>query len=306
MSMRGLMLTITYSCDNACIFCATGIPYKKNNDLSLRQIINILEQENVDRNTVVCLNGGEPLVRKDIIRVLEIIKKKGAKIKILTNGVRLSDFKFASIIANYVDHFYVSMYAHTADLYGFLTGVESNYYKMVEGIKNLFRLKEKSCIDIKLLVCKPTAPYLKEMVSFISAQFPKPRKIIITGLTIAGSAERNFDRVGIRLTNAIPFIKEAVDYAVSLGFDVLLRCIPPCMFDDPLYHRFCLGGSKVERSFLDEAIIYEQGIFGGGFPIENYGPECKNCIFYRRCMGLWEGYALKYGYDELRPVKLFV
>jgi len=301
---RSIQITPGYSCNNDCIFCVTRGQdgAKMMGDMTTQQIKDIIRRKSVDVNTNVGFDGGEPTVRHDIIEILKFIKERKARIKMLTNGIRCCDPDFASTLTDYVDHLYVTVYAHTPELYGYLTRRKQNFDKMVTGVKNLFKLSQKKnfSIDLKILVCKPTAPKLPEIVKFISEEFPRPRRLCIHGLTIAGNSEKNKDEVGIRLKEAAPSIKEAINLGLEMGQNVTLRYIPPCIFDDPFYYDFCEMDStersinmvKMSREYMKK-------------PQESYGPQCGECRFHGRCVGLWPGYANEYGYDELTPIKTF-
>lgn len=80
---------LTYLCNLNCPFCYVGTERVKN-ELSTQDWFNIINQ--IPFYSVATLVGGEPLLRKDFIPILEkTVKKTLGKTSVVTNGILMTD-----------------------------------------------------------------------------------------------------------------------------------------------------------------------------------------------------------------------
>lgn len=86
-----LDLPITHRCNLNCNFCF----YHKRNkkDLSFEKIKKIINYFN---GNFICLSGGEPTLRKDLIKIIKYISKRKKIPILITNGITLSNKKFVN------------------------------------------------------------------------------------------------------------------------------------------------------------------------------------------------------------------
>jgi 7-carboxy-7-deazaguanine synthase len=73
----------TTGCNLRCSFCDTKYAYNKGREMTLNEMIKKIKQYPCK---YVCITGGEPLLQKDIIYLIDELLKKGYKIIIETNG----------------------------------------------------------------------------------------------------------------------------------------------------------------------------------------------------------------------------
>jgi 7-carboxy-7-deazaguanine synthase len=73
----------TTGCNLRCSFCDTKYAYNKGREMTLNEMIKKIKQYPCK---YVCITGGEPLLQKDIIYLIDELLKKGYKISIETNG----------------------------------------------------------------------------------------------------------------------------------------------------------------------------------------------------------------------------
>ncbi len=92
-----LRISVTDRCNLRCLYCVTGEKLKllpKENILSyeeIRDVVDVAASFGVDK---IRLTGGEPLVRLDIVKLVEMISKSGKikDISMTTNGMLLESF----------------------------------------------------------------------------------------------------------------------------------------------------------------------------------------------------------------------
>ncbi len=73
----------TVGCNLDCSWCDTGYAREGGEELSVEQIMIELEKQKAQ---FVCLTGGEPLMQKDAIKLLDKLVDKGYHVTLETNG----------------------------------------------------------------------------------------------------------------------------------------------------------------------------------------------------------------------------
>ena len=94
-------LELTYKCNHKCLFCSC--PWEssemyRENELTAEQwffAVDELMRKGVSSFT---LTGGEPLMREDLMQIIDYILKKGASLNLISNGRNIDD-NFLDLIA---------------------------------------------------------------------------------------------------------------------------------------------------------------------------------------------------------------
>lgn len=103
--MNKIFLHATYLCNANCIHCA--VP-KNNNSISFKdykKLVNIASEEKV---TYLIIGGGEPLLHKDLEKMIRYGFENGLKMKIETNGYLLTK-EFLESIKPYIFQINISL-----------------------------------------------------------------------------------------------------------------------------------------------------------------------------------------------------
>lgn len=97
--IRRVHWSVTGKCNLRCRHCYMSAPQAKYGELSLEQCLDIVRQISDAGIAQVSLTGGEPLVRKDFLDILDaLIKSKIAICQIYTNGVLVSERLLAELV----------------------------------------------------------------------------------------------------------------------------------------------------------------------------------------------------------------
>ena len=150
-----LRISLTDKCNLRCKYCMpeTGVSYLKHEDiLSLEEVarlVRLLSNEGVKR---VRLTGGEPLVRKNICKLISDIKNTDGieRVSLTTNGTMLKD-KARELVDAGLDDVNISI--DTLDREGFinLTG-QDMLVQVLEGIEAAYNIglnPKLNCVPIK-------------------------------------------------------------------------------------------------------------------------------------------------------------
>jgi len=88
---RVLQITPTNRCDLACKYCCCSEVDRKQ-ELEWRELKEIVDiAKKLDVQAIVITGGGEPMLHKDIIKLIDYIDSKHIKVSLITNGNHFKD-----------------------------------------------------------------------------------------------------------------------------------------------------------------------------------------------------------------------
>ena len=94
-------LELTYRCNHRCLFCScpweSDETYRKA-ELKTEEWFSVVDELMKKRVSAFTLTGGEPLMREDLIQIIEYILQKGASLNMISNGRKIDD-EFLDYIA---------------------------------------------------------------------------------------------------------------------------------------------------------------------------------------------------------------
>lgn len=146
---------LTYRCNLNCPYCYVGSDRNKD-ELSTEEWFKIIDQ--IPFYSFVTLVGGEPLVRKDFIEILEKTAKKTlGKLNVVTNGILINDEIIDAFIKTKMMLLSVSLDGY-GDTHDKNRGQDGIFDKVISNLENLnnkkdgFLIKHKPMVDIKTIV----------------------------------------------------------------------------------------------------------------------------------------------------------
>ncbi len=144
---RELRMVVTQSCNYNCYFChGEGLQTKQKDNFTPEDygFLYLVGKKyfGFEKTT---LSGGEPLFRKDIVKIAKELKKEGANITVTTNGVLLSQRKG---LGKYIDRFNISLHSLDKEKYEGIVGRKNMLEKVLEGIDII--KEENPGVEIRL------------------------------------------------------------------------------------------------------------------------------------------------------------
>ncbi len=82
-------------CNLRCSYCDTTYAYEEGIDISVNEIVNKIEGYGCKN---VCITGGEPLLQRNVYKLINLLKTKSYKIFVETNGAMNIDLLPGNII----------------------------------------------------------------------------------------------------------------------------------------------------------------------------------------------------------------
>ena len=94
-NINSLRLSVTQRCNLKCPYCHKEGQISSEKELNLEEIEKIIKNAKEIGIKKIKITGGEPLLRKDIISIIKIIKKHNFEdISLVTNGFLLEEYAF--------------------------------------------------------------------------------------------------------------------------------------------------------------------------------------------------------------------
>lgn len=137
--LGNLQFELTSRCNERCIHCY--IPNGKKNtgfDMSFENFKYILDQYVDMGGLCVTLSGGEALMNKDILKMLEYCREKDLQISLLTNLISLKDEQIPVLKEVNLSLIQVSLYSMNPDIHDQITTVHGSFNKTKAAIEKLF------------------------------------------------------------------------------------------------------------------------------------------------------------------------
>ncbi len=137
-----LQIELTKNCNERCIHCYLPLKERVNHSsylMSTDKVKNILDQAAAMGVLGVTFSGGELLLRKDLIEILQYARQKDFIINLFSNVVLLTDkiaLQFKEINVNNVQ---VSLYSMDKAIHEAVTRIKGSYEKTKQGINLLLK-----------------------------------------------------------------------------------------------------------------------------------------------------------------------
>lgn len=141
-------IAVTYACNNRCRFCYAGcngsekdkgsakrLEMKDRTTEQLKKIISVFAKD--AKIPFFSFTGGEPLVRKDLEKLVAFGKKQKLSMNLVSNGTLATESRAKSLFKAGLKTAQISVEAPTADLHDYLVGRKGAFEEGVRGIKNL-------------------------------------------------------------------------------------------------------------------------------------------------------------------------
>jgi radical SAM protein with 4Fe4S-binding SPASM domain len=138
---------ITRSCFLDCIHCSSLAGEEANEELTLKEIKQILNDFVSLGGETLEISGGEPLRHKDIWRIIQYSKKKGLKTVLFTCGIlskrsntkQVNDKVAEKIKRLNVDKIVVSLHGSVSETHDGITQREGSFIETINFIRSLVR-----------------------------------------------------------------------------------------------------------------------------------------------------------------------
>ncbi|MBQ6160718.1 MAG: radical SAM protein [Oscillospiraceae bacterium] len=148
-------IDVTNQCNANCPFCFQGDHRTcADGELSLQQMIQLLDELREMGTFYIGFSGGEPFARKDFLEILREAKKRHFRVSLITNAMLLTKEKIDALADMNIDHINVSFHSVVLETYLKCFGIQEKncYYKALENIQ--YMLQKNLSVGIAITVTK--------------------------------------------------------------------------------------------------------------------------------------------------------
>ena len=297
-------LELTYRCNHRCLFCScpweSDKTYKKA-ELKAEEWFSVIDALMENGVSAFTLTGGEPLMREDLMQIIEYILQKGASLNMISNGRKIDD--------DFLDYIAKKKISICISIPGIETFVEHTGIDNVQHVLSLFEKTKIRGIQAtaNIAVTKKNLPELYENIAY--ALIKGADYILLNRFLPGGRGLQNQEYLlSKEETNRMLDIAEAVLSKANkyghVGTELPLCAIDHpdrykhiqvsnlcsaakgfCVIDPSGYLKVC-NHSPVRVCRYDELDTLEQNEYWIRFRSRNYLPEmCKDCDKKDRCDG---------------------
>lgn len=308
-------IAVTYRCNLRCEFCYVGEKdYPELGASDLKKILFKIYNE--AKVPSVSFTGGEPLLRKDIVSLIEYAARIGLWTNLITNGTLLDDDMVKRLKDAGLCSTQVSLEGHNPEIHDRITKIAGSFEATIKGIKIL--QKNNIPVHTNTTVSKYNLKFLKEILSLIKEI--GLLRLSMNLLIPCGSAE-NKKELWVSYTEIGDYILEVKHLAEKLGIKFLWYSpVPLCEFNPIAYgfgNKSCAAitgllsidpmgnvlpcsswrepvGSLLKKSFKE---IWQSPMLNY-FKNADYAPgECHQCLEFKICKGacpiFWKAFAFE-------------
>lgn len=152
--LKNLFLELTLRCNERCLHCGSSCGDVKSEELTLEQYKVFLDEVKEDFGTkgyMLCITGGEPLLRKDFFEIMSYAHMLGFKWGMTSNGTLITPEVANKLYEAGMSTISVSIdgLEETHDAFRQTPG---GYRKAMEGIQNLINVGKFKAIQVTTVV----------------------------------------------------------------------------------------------------------------------------------------------------------
>ncbi|TYQ17680.1 UNVERIFIED_CONTAM: 4Fe-4S single cluster protein [Acetivibrio alkalicellulosi] len=254
------ILPITSNCNTSCVFCShkqnpDGVEVFSTGNLNLNDYIELIEYLSPDKKIVIGESAtriieGEPFLHKDILHILDIIRKKYKKttIQITTNGILLDEEIINTLVKLENIELNISLNCINDEKRKKILGVKRNH-----NIKNIFYLlKDKinytaSGVIVPDIIDKTD---IEDMVAFLSYNNANSIRFFIQGCTYKATNTFDFYEVYYKFSSLISNLRLKYNIPIVLepSFIKTLDCkVEGVIKDTPSFRARIKEGDFIEE-----------------------------------------------------------
>ncbi len=285
-----------YKCNCKCSFCFVPEEVKEDK-FTTNEVKEILMRFKKEGASKVYFGGGEPTLRKDLLKLISYAEKIRYKvIKIRTNGMLLCYPNFTNrCIKAGAKVFNIPIWGHTPQIHDLLSQTPGSFERMEMGIKNVVDLK--GIVEADILITALSYKFIEDTISYFSDLGIK--RFDFQLISLFGIEDKNVHKLLPKLSDIKPYLIKAFKTSEKKGLkDVFTSHIPPCFLGD-FSHRY-FNVKKLDLLIVapKNSFKCEESPFEGGIKIS----ACGHCRMSSNCLGLRKDYLSIYGSSEVKPI----
>jgi MoaA/NifB/PqqE/SkfB family radical SAM enzyme len=126
---------VTAACNLSCIHCYNDSGKKYEDELTDEEAMSVARQIAEFSPVTVCICGGEPLVRKNLMQIIECVSSAAGSVNMVTNGLLINEHKVHELAESGLTAMQVSLDGVNAFQHDILRNYQGSFDKAINAIK---------------------------------------------------------------------------------------------------------------------------------------------------------------------------
>lgn len=144
---RTLCIEVTNRCNLKCVMCSRNSMTRKIGDMDIELFKKIIDEGKNYLEFVGLQVMGEPLLHKDIFKMIDYCKRHKVKVGFSTNATMMNNGMIEGIVNSGVDHIIFAFDGATKETYEKIR-ISASYDNVVNNIKNFLQVKRDKRLNI--------------------------------------------------------------------------------------------------------------------------------------------------------------
>lgn len=223
------LVNLTVRCNQDCIFCCDGDVKESGHDLSTDQAKEKIEALRSGGAESVTIIGGEPLVRKDIVELVEYSRGLGLSVGITSNGTPLTEKLLQRLVQAGLTSIEISMHALDTDLSRKISQRFFTPDRQARALTLLGALgTERLGVSINFVLFSANFHELPAFVEHVADEYPFIEELFINFVDPIGYPAMDNSLVPT-YAEVKASVQEGLDTATARGLSFTVDSIPGCI-----------------------------------------------------------------------------
>ncbi len=214
-----LIWNLTNRCNLFCKHCYSSANRRTEGELSIEEIDRVSQDLKKEGVQLAILSGGEPLLREDVFEIARLLRERGIRTNLSTNGLLINEENVGRI-AEHFDYVGVSIDG-TPEVHDLFRGRRHSFEEALNAVRLCQRKGIK--VGVRFTLTERTAdslPFVLDLVMELGVP-----KLYVSHLVYAGRGrrlreperERYRETVRFLLRKAIEFAERGIDTDIVTG-----------------------------------------------------------------------------------------
>jgi MoaA/NifB/PqqE/SkfB family radical SAM enzyme len=162
-----LMFSLTYRCQAKCLHCSVSdYPVIQKEELTTEEVKNVINQAHRLGISTIEFFGGEPILRSDILELIEYTSQKRMLTYLDTNGLFLTKKMIKQLKNAGLKLLFVSIDSAIPHVHDRLRGVKGCFKRAVNGLKNAIKIGQPCVISTYITKERVDNGELEDVIKF--------------------------------------------------------------------------------------------------------------------------------------------
>jgi len=188
---RTVTISLTSRCNLKCVMCNHWRnPSHPSEEISRDQVLKIIEEAADWGVPEIELSGGEPMIRTDFLEMLSLVRSRGLKVNVTTNGVRIDREMARALTMTPGLRLQISIDGASAETHDAIRGVAGTFEKVMKGIE---LLNEFNAAVEQPIPLNATTVILDRNIDELTDIIPLVRRLGFASITFQPMVDDNLD-----------------------------------------------------------------------------------------------------------------